>query len=556
MKLEELTNGDIIVQMLKQAGVDTVFGIISIHNMPIYDAIARQGGIRAIPTRSEPGAVNMADAYSRVSGKLGVAITSTGAGAGNAAGAIVEAHTAGSMVLHLTGQIDSAYVDKGRGFIHECKDQFNMLKAVSKAAYRPVSAETVPATLYLAIEQAMTAPTGPVSLEIPIDYQKAKIVPPLGLNRSAKPDTRITPPQEVVNQAVTLLKAARRPLIWAGGGMNDSLRGTESNPLIKLAEWLGAGVITSQSGRGAIPENHPLCVGNFGGHPSVRPLLEKADLLIVIGSHLRGNETSVWKLPMPTKIIQIDVDPLAISRSYNATLGLIGDASATLDLINTALANTASSRNPEYLEEIATLSKEARAKLRATLGPYEQIVDDLNAVLPPDSIKVRDVTISGTTWGARILNTYQPYTSIHASGGGIGQGYQMALGAKLAMPDRVVVAIAGDGGFLVNCGELATAVQENIPVVLILFNDGGYGVLRNIQNKNYAGRNIAVELRSPDFLKLAEAFGLWSKRVENIGDFRPTLEEAIATNRPCLVEINMSAIGPFAEPFSGPPGNV
>ncbi len=553
---EEITNGDVIVRMLKDAGVDTVFGIISIHNIPIYDAIARQGGIRAIPSRSEPGAINMADGYSRATGKLGVAITSTGAGAGNAAGSLVEAQTAGSSVLHLTGQIESAHLDKGKGFIHECKDQFNMLKAISKAAYRPTSAQTVPSTLYLAIEQALAMPRGPVSVEIPIDYQKAKIVPPQGLSRQGKPEFIHTLPLAAVEQAVEMLKSARRPLIWAGGGYLDSVRDArEPNQLLKLAVQLGAPVLTSQSGRGAIPEDHPLCVGNFASNPAVLPLLEAADVLLIIGSHLRGNETSAWKLPMPANIIQIDVDPLAIGRSYPATIGLVGDAYAVLPMLNDRLGGERE-HDAEYHELTAQVIKTSRSKLRATLGPYEQFVDDLNTILPHDSIKVRDVTISGTTWGARLLTTHLPRTSIHASGGGIGQGMQMAIGAKLGMPNRDVVVMVGDGGFLVNCGELATAVQENIPVVILLFNDGGYGVLRNIQNRNYEGRNIAVNLRTPDFVKFAEAFGAWSKRVSNVADFKPTLQEALSLNSPALIEIDMASIGPFAEPFAGPVGSV
>jgi len=548
---EEMSVGDVIVQALKAAGVDTVFGIISIHNMPIYDAIARQGGIRAIPSRSEPGAVNMADGYSRASGKLGVAITSTGAGAGNAAGALVEAQTAGSSVLHLTGQIESAYLDKGKGYIHECKDQLNMLKAISKAAYRPISAEAVPATLYQAISESLAMPRGVVSLEIPIDYQKAKIAATVGLNLQIL-QAEATLSTEAIQQATEMLKAARYPLIWAGSGVIEA---GASAALQALAERLGAAVLTSQAGRGAIPEDHPLCVGNFAANPATRSLLEKADLLLIIGSHVRGNETLNWKLPMPAKIIQIDADPLAIGRSYPASLGIVGDAAAVLPALNKALEKAEVKPDANYQDLIASTIKNSRAKLRSTLGPYEGILDDLNATLPRNALRVRDVTISSTTWAARLLGIYEPRTSIHASGGGIGQGFQMAVGAKLAQPDRTVLVIAGDGGFLVNCGEIATAVQEDVPVVMVLFNDGGYGVLRNIQNANYGKRNIAVDLRSPDFMKFAEAFGAWSRRVSRLEDFKPALEEAIASRRPAIIEIDMRAIGPFAEPFTGPAGS-
>jgi acetolactate synthase-1/2/3 large subunit len=426
-----------------------------------------------------------------------------------------------------------------------------MLKAISKVAYRPISAEAIPNTIYTAIEQAMSMPRGVVSVELPIDYQRSKITPVLGLTFNKEAPRRVPDPVTVM-QAVEMLKEAKRPLIWAGSGVIDAGAAGE---LRQLAEQLKAPVLTSQSGRGAIPEDHPLCVGNFASNPATKPLLEAADVLLIVGSHLRGNETHSWKLPMPAKVIQIDVDPLAIGRSYKATLGLVGDARATLAAISAAL-NGSGSIEPEYRELAEQVIKNSRANLRKTLGPYERILDDLNATLPHDSIKVRDVTISGTTWGARLLTTYAPRTSIHASGGGIGQGMAMTIGAKLAKPDKLVTVMAGDGGFLVNCGELATAVQENIPVVILLFNDGGYGVLRNIQNRNYSGRNIAVNLRAPDFVKFAESFGAWSKRVQDVSDFKPVLQEAIAANRPALVEIDMASIGDFAEPFAGPPASV
>ena len=191
--------------------------------------------------------------------------------------------------------------------------------------------------------------------------------------------------------------------------------------------------------------------------------------------------------------------------------------------------------------------------MRATLGPYETVVDDLHAVLPRDAVRVRDVTITSTTWGNRLLEVYEPRTSIHAVGGGIGQGFQMALGAKVGRPDRPVVCLAGDGGLLVNVGEWATAVQEQLGVVVVLFNDGGYGVLRNIQNRTMAGRHIGVDLRTPDFIGLATAFGAWARRVRAIAEFRPALEAAFAAGGPALVELDMAAIGPPAVAYGGPP---
>jgi acetolactate synthase I/II/III large subunit len=541
----QISGGELVAQALRVAGVEAVFGIISIHNLPIYDAIGREGIIRAIINRSEPGAVNMADGYARATGKLGVAITSTGTGAGNAAGAIVEAQTAGTPLLHITGQIDSAFLDQGRGYIHEARDQFAMLRAISKEAFRVRTAASLPSVIQAAIRTALTAPMGVVSVEIPINFQKALSTPP---RFQVLPPLAQPPDPMQVAWAAQLLRSARRPLIWAGSGVIAS--GAEAE-LTELAETLGAAVLTSQAGRGAIPEDHPQCIGFFGNNPALKDFLQSCDLLLAVGTKLRGQETNQWRLPLPALQVQLDVDPLAIGRGYPASAGIVADAKPGLQALLELLRGK-TDPGPAFLAEVREARQVVRAALRQTLGPYEQIVDELRATLDHDGILVRDITISSSTWGNKLFEIYAPRHSIHASGGGIGQGWQMALGVKLGQPDKQVVVLCGDGGFLVNCGEMATAAQEKIPVVALLFNDGGYGVIRNIQNKHYAGRTFGVELQAPDFLKLAEAFGLNGYRVRALEEFRPALVAALASGQPSLIEIDMAAIGPFAVPFAGP----
>ncbi len=541
---ELYTGGDVIVQVLKAAGVEYVFGIISIHNIPIYDGIARQGGIRPITNRSEPGAVNMADGYAMATGRLGVAITSTGAGAGNAAGALIEAQTHGTPLLHLTGQIDSPYLDQGKGFIHECKDQLGMLKAISKDAFRVRSIHSLAATIQYAIELAQTAPTGVVSVEIPIDLQKMLLpAPELHFNSHS----RLPPGPPCVKEAADILLSAKRPLIWSGNGV---IQANGAEELTRLAEIWGAGVLTSQAGRGAIPEDHPQCIGNFAYNSAIRDFIASCDVLLAVGTGFRGAETMTWRLPLPKTIVQIDVDQLAISRNYPATLGCVADAKLGLQALIPELEGRVKP-GPEYLEEVVTARNACRDALRATLGPYGQLCDDLRACMKRDAILVADVTISVTTWGARLFPVYGPHQYIHAAGGGIGQGLQMGLGAKIGQPERQVVVMVGDGGFQVNMGELGTAVQEEIAVVIVLFNDGGYGVLRNIQNRAYGGRHIGVDLQALNFEKLCEAYGIHYYSVTRVEAFRPAIETALAKGRLSLVEIDMAAVGPFSVPFAG-----
>ncbi len=486
----------------------------------------------------------MADGYARATGRLGVVITSTGAGAGNAAGALIEAQTHGTPLLHLTGQIDFPYLDQGKGFIHECKDQLGMLKAISKDAFRVRSIDSLAATIQHAIALAQTAPTGVVSVEIPIDVQKM-LLSAAELPFNLHP--RLALDLSSVKEAADILLSAKRPLIWSGNGV---IQANAAKELTHLAEMWGAGVLTSQAGRGAIPEDHPQCIGNFAYNSAIRDFMGSCDVLLAVGTRFRGEETMVWRLPLPKTIVQIDVDQLAISRNYPATLGLVADAKMGLQALIPEMHGRAKP-DPDYLEEVVTARNACRDALRATLGPYGQLCDELRACMKRDAMLVADVTISITTWGARLFPLYGLHQYIHAAGGGIGQGLQMGLGAKMGQPERQVVVIVGDGGLQVNMGELGTAVQEEIAVVIVLFNDGAYGVLRNIQNRAYGGRHFGVDLYGLNFEKLCEAYGIHYYPVTRVEAFRPAAEAALASGRLSLVEIDMGAVGPFSVPFAG-----
>ncbi|PGM59757.1 thiamine pyrophosphate-binding protein [Bacillus sp. AFS053548] len=543
------TTADAVVKELVQAGVEVAFGIVSIHNMPIYDAILRDGSIKLICSRGESGAVNMADGYARATGKLGVVITSTGTGAGNAAGSLVEAWAAGVPLLHLTGEVASPYLGTGKGYIHECKDQLSMMSGACKNAVRLRKPEQTAGVVRKAIEEALTAPTGPVSLEIPIDFQSA-IIEDVSID---KVQVDVVKPQlttVIPEIAISKILEARRPVIWAGGGV---ISANASKELTNLAEILGAAVITSQSGKGSIPEDHEQCIGHFAANESTKEFLRNADLLISVGVRFRGNETSNWKVPVPEEHISIDADFNAINRNYKATVGLVGDAKDILSALINKIDEKSISVLPSYKEEVRSLRNEVRGQLRKTLGPFEQFVDGMREILPRDTILVRDVTVQANVWGSRIFDIYEPRTSIHASGGGIGQGLPTAIGAQLGCPHQTVVLMAGDGGFMVNVGEMVTAAEENLPIIVVLFDDSGYGVLRNIQEAAY-GRQVAVNLLSPDFVKLAESMHFEAARIGSGDEFVNELKKATERRMPTMIVVDMEAVGPMAKPFGGPPG--
>ena len=491
-----VTGGDAVVHALERAGVPVVFGVASVHNLPILDALTRSS-IRLVPTRTESGAVNMADAYARVSGGIGVAITSTGTGAGNAAGAMIEALSAGSRVLHVTGEVESAYLGRGCGYIHETKDQLAMLEATSKRALR-AERGAVGQAVAEAMQAMVEFPQGPASVEIPIDYQyEESAVEDWTLREPARP----VPDHESVRVAAEAIRSGRRLVVWAGGGVNASNAG---EALRELVELTGAALLTSNKGRGAVSEEHPQCIGNFASHPRLQAFLRDADVMLSVGTHFRSNETHTYALPFPAVHVQVDVDAAAIGRAFPASHGVVGDARAVLTAL-TAEIRGEPRRQDGYLAEIAALRDEVRRAVRSTLGPYEAIVDALATHVGPDGILVRDVTVLANVIANRLHTIGAATRNVYAVGGGIGQGLAMAIGARLAREDGPLVLLAGDGGFAVNLGEMLTAVQEQLRFAVCLYDDGGYGVLRNTQDAAFGGRRIGVDLTGPDFEALARA---------------------------------------------------
>jgi acetolactate synthase-1/2/3 large subunit len=541
---DRITVGEAAAAFLERCGVTTAFGVISIHNMPFLDAFARRNSVRFVPARGEAGAVSMADAYARVAGGLGVAITSTGTAAGNAAGAMVEAQTAGTPLLHLTGQIEVQYLDRGWSYIHEATDQLRMLSAVSKRAFRVWSPETALGTLKEAVRTALTAPQGPVSVEIPIDIQEALILRPADFE--PLPIQAAVPSPAALDRLAEALQSAKRPLLWLGGGARGA-----SEAVRRLVD-LGFGVVSSTQGRGILPEGHKLSLGAYNGAPDVEKLYQTCDAMLVVGSRLRGNETLKYKLKLPRPLYRIDADANADGRGYASELFVAGDSALALDGLATRLQGKMKVA-AGFADDVSAARQAAVAALHRGLKPYDVLVDALQAAVPPDFVWVRDVTVSNSTWGNRYLHLNGPRNGVHALGGGIGMGATMAIGASLAAQGRKTVCLSGDGGLQLNIGELATAVQENAQLMLIVMNDRGYGVIRNIQDAQYGGRRCYADLHTPNFEALCGALGLRYRKVSDVAKAGAVFKAALDEPGPTFVEVDMTAIGPYTTAFAGPP---
>ncbi|MFI0034075.1 thiamine pyrophosphate-binding protein [Streptomyces mutabilis] len=531
--------GGLLAAHLKSLGVDTVFGIVSVHNLPLVEAVEADPELRFVPVRHEASAVNAADAHGRARGSIGCALTSTGTGAGNAAGSLIEALASGTSVLHITGQVESAYLGSGRGFIHETKDQLGMLAAVSKYAATVTSARDAGRVLREASAAALTVPGGPASVEWPIDLQYAA----QDDDGQSAPAVEVpVPDASALAGARELLATARRPLIWAGGGAN-----TARDQLLALLETTGAGLLTSNSGRGSVPEDHDQVIGNFATTPAARALLADADVVVTVGTHFRSNETADYGLRLPEAHIQIDVDAAALGRVYPASHALHGDAGAVLP----RLTEVAVPADAEWTDRVRRVREQVRTALHDGIGPQAAVCDALAAALPRGAVVARDVTIPSSAWGNRLLPIHDPRANVFPRGGGIGQGLAMGIGAALARPDEPTVVIAGDGGLAVHLGELLTLAQERPRLTLVVFNDGGYGVLRNMQ-ATYTERRSGVDLFTPDFARLAAACSLPYARIGDASEAAKVIDAAVASDGPTLVEVDLAALGPMKNPFTPP----
>ncbi|MEO6955676.1 MAG: thiamine pyrophosphate-binding protein [Antricoccus sp.] len=526
------TGGDAVAAALRALGVDTVFAIASIHNLPILDALVRAGQFTIIDCRHEQNAVHAADGYSRSTGKLGVAITSTGPGAANASGGLFEAMFASSRVLMLTGQVESAYYGAGRAFVHEAEQQLPMLAALTRQVWSVRRAEDIGQTVLDAGRSACAGRPAPTAVEIPIDLQFAEI----GGDLASVSVSRTQPPAARIEAAAQLLSTAERPIIWAGGGVNHA---GAADALLALVERLQIPVVTSMAGRGAISEEHPLCVGALVVERPVRELLAEADVVLAIGTHFHMINTAYWTIELGGKLIHLDADPRVFDRSYSTDVRIIGDALVSIEALDQAIGQTAATS--DWVDRAAAAGAVARASVREQIGPqWCTIMDAIRDALPDNSPIVRDATIPAYTWGNRLLPIRTSRTSIMPMSNAIGPGLPLSIGACIGSGQRTVV-LHGDGGIMLSIGELPVLAQYNLPLTVCVFNDHGYGILRAIQGATYDGDLHDVDLATPDFAALARSCGIEGVSVSTAEDFAAAFAASVQRDGPTVIDIDIRA---------------
>src|SRR4051812_8527134 len=514
------TGAQLLVAGLEAAGVDVVFGLPGVHNLAAWEAL-RESPIRLVGVRHEQAAAYAADGYARVTGRLGVALVTTGPGAANTLGACGEAWASRSPVLVVATDIPTGLRMRGvhRGVLHECVDQPGMFAPVTKQQFTPATFAELALAAFAAPDAALRAPARPVYLEIPTDLLSASGEEPA--MASSRPVTSAPD----VEPALDVIAGARRPLVWAGGG---AVAAEASAAVAALGRCLGAPIVTTYQANG-IAAGEPLRVGLPPHVPEVGAVWDEADLVVAVGSDLDGTMTQNWRMPAPPKLVAINVDEADAAKNWAPDVIVAGDARAACEALAIELAGP---RDP--WTDVAALRERAQANLRSAFPDELGFLDAFAAAVPDETVVLCDMCIPGY-WLGGFRPAPAPRRVTYPLGWGtLGCAFPQSLGAALAGTGPVV-SVSGDGGFLFACGELATVAQERLPLTAVIVDDGGYGMLRYDQRR--AGNaTYGVDLHTPDFVALAESFGVRAEAVHGLGDaFSSALARHVADAEPTVL---------------------
>ena len=521
--MARMTGGEVLVQSLYREGIRVVFGLPGVQLYGVMAALRDEPRIRFITTRHEQATSYMADGYARAGGDVGTGLVVPGPGLLNSTAGLSTAYSASSPVLMLSGQIPREQIGKNVGLLHEVNDQQDCIAPITKWRRRVLQVAEIPAAVREAFTQLRTGRPRPVELEMPPETMEeegdADLLPATEAGRAAAPAGDVA-------RAVEILLAAKNPIIYAGGGAN--LSGAHE-ALRAVAEHLQAGVASSPEGKGAVGDLSDLSLGAaFWRDSPLRAAIHAADVVLVVGSRL-----ALVTFAAGQRIVQIDVDPEEIGRNHQNTVGLVGDARRTLEALLEKLRAAAAPR-PSRKAEREALRAEIAALM--TQEPQTSILRSLRSGCPEDTILIAGMTQIGY-YSRPFWPTYSPRTYITSSySGNLGYEYPVALGAKVARPEKPVVAVIGDGGFLFNAQELATAVQHKINVVAVVFNDDAYGNVARDLDEDWGG-NFGAALHNPDFMKLADAYGVHGMRAKEPTDVGRLVKEAVGLERPVLIEV-------------------
>ena len=529
---ERTTCGEALVRLLAEYDVDTVFGIPGVHTLDMYRGIANSN-VRHVQPRSEQGAGFMADGYARASGRPGVCTLITGPGVTNASTPMGQAYADSMPVLVISSTNATRTLGKGWGCLHEIPDQEAVTRPLTALSATALSPEDVPELVARAFSIFASSRPRPVHISVPIDVLampatgdwSARTAAPLG-----------APDPAAIEAAAEMLCRAERPLVMIGGGAVD----TRGGGVAELAELLGAGIVPSNAGKGIVPDSHPLNLGTSMVKEATQAFVAECDAVLAIGTELAETDSYIDRLPINGKLVRVDIDASKINDLYPADIGIVADAGRSLD----ALLGLVRAAHPTPREDAAAQVAAARRRRRAELDPLERIHqsmwDAIRAGLPDDAAIFADMTQLAYT-GTFAMPVERPRTWFHAAGYcTLGCAMPMAIGAKVAAPERPVAAIAGDGGFMFTVGELAAAAELRQSLPILIWNNDGYAQIRDGMVRRGIPP-VGVDSPNPDFLLLAEAFGCDRVRPGSLDEVSASMERALSTPRPTLIEVRQGA---------------
>jgi acetolactate synthase-1/2/3 large subunit len=525
--MTSMTGGQALARQLVNEGVEVIFGLPGDQTMHALDGLYEERDlIRFITTRHEQGTTYMADGYARAADRVGVAFVVPGIGVYNSGGGMATAYATSSPVVQIAGQVPRATIGKDMGALHDINDQLEVVRPVTKWATRALYPGEIPGAVNEAFGRAMSGRPRPTHVEAPpeafAESADIELLAPRAVEKAGADPTRIA-------EAARLLIASERPMIVVGGGV---IAANASAELRAVVDLLQASVVATREGKGALDDRHPLSLGVMWTNPRVAPYIHDADMILAVGTRFTGIGAKA-----PTRVVQLDADATELGKQYADTYGIAADAKLGLAQLRDELDSLLAGRpRPSRAAEVTAARASIIEKLRA-IGPQTKIVEDLREALPEDGLAVIGTTTVGYMSHMR-FDVYEPRTYFGSSYmGTLGFAFPTSLGVKVGRPDRKVISINGDGGFLFCASELATAVQHDIDVVALVFNDGAFGNSNRDQRDRFGGREYGTSLRNPDFAKLAEAYGADGIKLTHSDQVGGALREALANGRPTVIEI-------------------
>ena len=530
--MAKLSGGEALIKSLVREGVEVIFGLPGVQMYGIVAALRDEPSIKFVVTRNETSTTYMADGYARTTGKAGVAMVVPGPGIYNAGGGLSTAFSRSSPVVLIAGQIPRDGIGKNFGGLHEVNDQKEITNPVTKWQKQVLRPNEVPEGIHEAFKQAQSDRPSPVHFELPpetmVEREEVELLEPAKIERKVPVDS-------IIEQAAKEIIAAKKPVIYAGGGIARSDAEAE---LVAFAEAHKIAVLTSAGGKGTMSERHALALGgSLGPTGQLKDYIEDADVVIGIGTRFSMRNQAA----ADARLIHVDVDPEMIGHVHENSLGVIGDVKVSLSKLSAAITAAGGGKWNSPAAEVAQIQENLTNSDEEINQPQEDYLRALQEGAPDDAIMIFGMTQLGYYSRPRWI-TENPKSYIDSGySGNLGFAFPTALGAKVGNPDKPVICVSGDGGFMYNSSEISTAVKYGINLVTVIYNDGHYGNVARDMDDDFGG-TYETDFVNPDFVKLAEAYGAVGIRAEGPLDVKNVLPKALAMNKPVFIDVPVSRV--------------